>query len=796
MPTPTPPKPWTPRTLCLALLIAGTGPSAAGTMTDSVGLAAGTVGEGVEVANPAEVGRESAEIMAERRKLDETVWAGEVEAQQYEMVFINLWDRIRSADSAGKLAALAEFPFRSELSYGSVGAVDELDAGITLSRLDGEPTQTFDAESWAAFAGSMGDAGLQIIQTEWHHSRYVPAAQPGGPASTVSFAIHAVQVETQTLYEVRGNLEVQWTPDAGDTPVADTIVVTGLTLQQRSNGGIFQRLFTAQSRAGEIAASFPLMAYDLDGDGLSEIILPRWNRVYWNQGGRKFEDRPFLDHPRKIFEAGILADFDGDGNADFITVAKDNKPYFYAGTAEGTFPTEGVVCADITFDYPTTITAGDVDNDGDLDLWMAQYRASFGGGQMPTPFYDANDGHPSFFLKNDGSGRFVDETEASGLAELRHRRTYSSSFVDLDADGDLDLINVSDFAGLDLYRNNGGGAFELATDAYVDQRDFFGMGHTVGDYNQDGLLDFYVIGMSSTTARRLDRLNAGREDRPDVHQARATMGYGNRMYLGTPEGRFREDPELAAAVARTGWSWGATSFDFDLDGDLDVYVANGHRSGKSAQDYCTTFWRHDIYTGDSEASPAVLDVFKKTLGQINRKEISWNGYEKNVLFVNHPERAGRYVNSSFMFGSAYAFDARSVVSDDLDGDGWPDLLVAEMIVMDDGFASATHVFANAINTGEDNHWFAVRLRESAGPGFSPHGAKVTITDDTGRTQSRWIVSGDSFLAQHAPVAHFGLGKATAVTRVEVTWPNGETQRVDPGAGVDSAVTVRGGHGGE
>jgi hypothetical protein len=739
--------------------------------------------------------KDNREILWERQQLDETVWANEVEAQKYETVFVRLWDQIRNTDAAKKLTVLADFPFEGRLSFGTPGAEELLEAGISLTKFQPAPLQTFDAGEWRNFVRSIEDSGVQIVQTEWHHSRFVPASDSSPPKSTISFTIHAIRDSTQSKYAVKGDLEVQWsarTDGDKEMPGVDSIAITGLSLQQRSKGGTFHKLFTAERGPDDWISANPVLVYDLNGDGLSEIVVPRWNRVYWNHGDREFEEGKLLDYPIKIWEAGILADFNGDGNADFVTVGKDGSPNFYAGTEQGKFPTEPVVCANVDFDMPTAITAGDADGDGDLDLWMTQYKLPFSGGQMPTPFYDANDGYPSYFLTNDGAGSFSDVTESAGLGPLRNRRTYSASFIDLDEDGDLDLLNVADYAGLDIYENDGLGSFQLATADFVNKRDFFGMGHTFGDYNNDGLLDFYVIGMSSTTARRLDRLNLGREDRPDVHPMRAAMGYGNRLYFGTEGQGFVEDPEIAAAVARTGWSWGTTSFDFDLDGDLDIYVANGHRSGESCQDYCSTFWRHDIYTGDSKEDLEVLKVFKWTLSDINSDEISWNGYEKNVLFVNHPDRPERFINSSFMFGAAYAFDARSVISDDLDADGWPDLVVAQSSWNGRGFGLSIHVLANEIKTGEANNWFSVRLRESAGPGFSPNGAKVVITDDLGKVQTRWIVSGDSFLAQHALVAHFGLGKAKQVKSIEVTWPNGKTESYDAGSDVNTTITVRGG----
>lgn len=731
-------------------------------------------------------------LLAHREVLDETVWAPEVEAQEYEMAFVKMWDEEREARGEKKFDVLAEFPVKERVTFGKALPVEMLERGIGVTKFKDDQTQSFSSQEWVEFLRSIQKSGVEIVQTEWHHSRFVPGGESTAPKSTISFKIHATRAETKVNFAVKGDLEVTWAAvEEGGVPEAASIAVEGLSLQQRKGEDKFEEFYSMEHGPDDFISAYPVLVYDLDSDGRSDIILPRWNRVYWNLEGRRFRSTEFLDLPIDIWEAGILSDFDGDGNADFVTVGKDGKPYFCVGNEEGKFRDEPVVCADIHFDMPTVVTAGDIDGDGDLDLWMTQYKLSFTNGQMPTPFYDANDGYPSYLLLNDGKGAFTEVTESAGLAPLRHRRTYSASFVDLDQDGDLDLFNVSDYAGLDIYRNDGTGKFELATESFVKDRHFFGMGHTIGDYNHDGLLDFYVIGMSSTTARRLDRLNLGREDRPDVHPMRATMGYGNRLYFGTKEGGFREDQEVAAAVARTGWSWGATSFDFDLDGDQDIYVANGHRSGDSCQDYCSTFWRHDIYTGDSTERPEVLDMFKETLKDIQQEAISWNGYEKNVLFMNQGEKPGRFVNSSFMFGGAFAFDARCVVGDDFDEDGRPDLLITESNWDGRGFETFHHVFANEIETDQPGNWFSVRLRESAGPGRSPNGAKVAITDDRGRTQTRWIVTGDSFLCQHAPVAHFGLGEAKGVNLIEVTWPGGKAERHEVNLGLNRSVTIRG-----
>jgi hypothetical protein len=177
---------------------------------------------------------------------------------------------------------------------------------------------------------------------------------------------------------------------------------------------------------------------------------------------------------------------------------------------------------------------------------------------------------------------------------------------------------------------------------------------------------------------------------------------------------------------------------------------------------------------------------------LNTNKISWNGYEKNVLFLNQKPEEERFLDSAALFGAALSFDARSVVSDDLDGDGRPDLLVGESLFLGKGTGSNLHLLANQIDTGTNKRSFKVQLRESPGAGFSPNGAKVVMTDNLGGRQTRWIVTGDSFLAQHAPAAHFGLGEANSVRSVEITWPGGVVENYELEGAVNSTIVIQGG----
>jgi hypothetical protein len=246
------------------------------------------------------------------------------------------------------------------------------------------------------------------------------------------------------------------------------------------------------------------------------------------------------------------------------------------------------------------------------------------------------------------------------------------------------------------------------------------------------------------------------------------MSYGNRLYV-IRDGKLSQ-PAFGATAARTGWSWGCTAADFDIDGDDDLYIANGHLSGGSAKDYCTKFWCHDLYTGSSKPNVVLSQFFQKELGAKLGREFSWNGFEHNTLFLN---QAGTgFHNAAFLMGVAQEFDSRAVVSDDLDGDGRMDLAVVEYRT--DTMSQRLHVFRNVYESGRN--WIGLRLAGKAGAG--PVDGAVVRLKAGKRTWVRPLVTGDSFTAQHARVVHFGIGELPSVDALEVVWPGGKRSVIE------------------
>jgi hypothetical protein len=695
-------------------------------------------------------------------------------AQEHERALVRLWDALLGAGRRGDLAAKADILTSVEfetLRVGSLQQAETLEHGIVRSELRG-PVSALTHPQWSALVHDLAGKGWELIQSEWHHARFAPATDTAKASSRVAIVLHLMDHAGPRRLVIDGELGIEWSgrKDSEGIPIAEKIDATGLRVLERTGPAGFERLRTYEfKRRRRRSRLHPIVVYDLDNDGSSEIAMLGGGRVLWNRGGGTFEEAELVERPYELGEAGVVADFDGDGNPDLMASRSRGDVVVYFGDSEGRFPDEPKISPRFPerLRGPSVMTAGDVDGDGDLDVWLAQYKPPYIFGQMPTPFYDANDGWPAHLLLNDGQGRFELATEEAGLSARRLRRTYASSLVDLDDDADLDLLVVSDFSGVDLYHNDGEGRFTDANPTIAADRHLFGMSSAFADYDLDGRLDFFVAGMASTTARRLEAGGLRRDDRPDISAMRMRMAYGNRMYLGHDEGW--QEPAFHSTVNRTGWTWGTTAFDFDNDGDPDLFAANGNESGESTKDYCANFWCRDIYAGGSEPDEKLEKLFSKELAGLTGRTESWDGYQKNNLLMN---RGGRgFANVAFLMGVADEFDSRSAISEDLDLDGRVDLIVVE----DEGIkGQRLHIYQNRLAT--DGRWIGVQLREE-GRGHSPLGTSIRVRTSEG-SLIRHVMTGDSVMGQHSTNVHFGLGSTAVVEAIEIRWISGETRVLD------------------
>lgn len=705
--------------------------------------------------------------------LEEKSFSDEKEARYFENNgFVPLWDELLATPEGKRLDVLAKVAFES-LTLGKLNREFRVDPGIRIGELlpDGE---TLDPAGWKAWLQKFQGNGLVVTHSDWHQDAF-SRNKEGKAQSDIRFTIHLERNKGRDRTEVKAVIQVVW-DESGDKPKPKTIKLKAGQLARR----VGERAFTPAAviagnthKKEERDDMGAISVYDLNGDQYPEIILGNANRILWNKGGMKFETTPLVPPGGEVHSSvvGIVGDFNGDGLPDWLCDSENAHLVLYAGKKGGTFAAKpSHIKLSIPLRVSSCLTAGDIDGDGDLDVFVGQWRSLYE--KMPQEFWNANDGFGNTLLLNDGKGGFTDVTEERGLGPKRKRRTYSASLVDLDQDLDLDLAVVSDFYGLDVFLNDGKGSFKDATKELVDQPHAFGMSHTLADYNRDGKTDFYMLGMGSTTARRLEKMKAHPEILSGAKTMRAIMGYGNRLYHGGENGALKQ-PEYIRQVARTGWSWGSTSFDFDNDGDQDIYVGNGHISGKSTRDYCSNFWCRDIYLLRDQKAPVIASYLNSLT---NLKTESWDGYQVNSLLMNQGGKG--FVSASFMLDVGFNFDTRRVISADLDLDGRPDLLVGRQESTSGFFHEpgsetsppALLIHRNTLKEAGERNWIGVTLEEQAG--VSSHGAVVELMTK-GQTQRSVVVSGDSFMCQHPAQKHFGLGAEGEVTSIKVTWPNGK-----------------------
>lgn len=719
-----------------------------------------------------EVVAQAARLEARERELNQTVWAVELLAQDCARTFETLWDSLNA--STNKLDLAATFP-AGEIVPGDWQLLQALPHEIKLLTSK-SPGPVLNPGEWRQVIEKAQERGWRLVQMEFRHTRF-DTNEAGRPRqSTFYFSAHLTNSIEPARAILEGDLVVDWAPTRSADGLWEVkrVDASRLAIKTRAGRPPFRPILAESVTPLRNSRSIdPLIVYDLDGDGLSEIILAANNLVYRRRGPDRYEQEPLCKHPPGAIDCAIVGDFDGDGAADFLC-QKHEGLFLFKGSPRGTFDEPGrlVFPPEEGLKYPMALTCGDVDRDGDLDVFLAQYKLPYEGGAMPTPYHDANDGYPAYLYLNDGRGNFSDGTEFSGLGRKRWRRSYGGSLADLDGDADLDLVVVSDFAGLDVYRNDGRGHFTDVTRAWVAEPQAFGMAQVLSDFNVDGLPDLLTTGMTSGTADRLEHLRLWRPGAVEDRAMRRRMTVGNRLLLSKAAGGFEQTP-LGDSIARSGWSWGCTAFDFDNDAFPDAYIANGMETKESVRDYEGEFWLHDAYVANSLEDPAALLYLKGKVARLRGHGESYGGYEKHRLFLN--QRAKSFLEAGHLLGVALEQDSRNVVSDDLDGDGRMDLI---LIGSGPGAAltQTLRVFGNELP--DRGNWIGFRFREK-GNGGSPVGARV-IVRWAGRASVRQIVSGDSYRSQHPNTMHFGLGEADRVETVEVHWIGGGSMTIrDP-----------------
>lgn len=467
-----------------------------------------------------------------------------------------------------------------------------------------------------------------------------------------------------------------------------------------------------------------------------------WNRLYRNRG-----DGTFADVTEEYglqgtgYGMGVAAaDYDNDGDTDLLVTTigakgrssatlyrNESGRKFVDVTAMSGLRAEGWATSAGFFDY---------DRDGDLDLFVCRY-VKFSYAEDRRCGLNTAAGrsycHPdqyepisNYLFRNDG-GKFTDASAASGIGAAQGKGL-GVAFADFDNDGWPDISVANDSVRQFLFHNRRDGTFaEVALPAGVayddNGRDFGGMGTDFVDLDDDGLPDILTTTISL-----------------QAYAYFRNTGKGQFEYKTGGSGLGRQTHDYTG--------WGMRVFDYDNDGQKDVFFANGH----------------------------VMDNIERSQPHLR--------YLQPPLLLRHitgnsaGNSGARFVNASAEAGELFqrGWASRGAAAGDLDNDGWQDIVVSNC----GGPAYFARNFSYTRAAGTQNNWIALRLRgtRSNRDGI---GAKVVLTAKNGRKQYAFASPAASYLSSQDPRLFFGLGKDASVESIAISWPSGAEQTVRPAA---------------
>jgi enediyne biosynthesis protein E4 len=534
---------------------------------------------------------------------------------------------------------------------------------------------------------------------------------------------------------------------AGDSPIVFENNINGSNIHFELKNSISPQRYSIETMTGGVAL------FDYNNDGLLDIFftngatipsLEKSSPAFYNRLFRNNGDGTFTDVTEKAglsgagYSMGVAAgDYDNDGFVD-LYVAGFNRNQLFHNNGDGTF-TEVTEKAGVSGAFrqgkPWSVAAGwfDYNNDGLLDLFVVNYldyslaTAHVCRTDNIVDYCSPNEyrGTPNLLYRNNGDGTFTDVSQQSRISQYPGKGM-GLAFADYDGDGFTDIFVSNDSFPNFLLHNNGDGTFtDVALPAGVA-------------YNENGRT---VAGMG------IDFRDIDNDGRPDIFQT-AMYGDSFPLYRNLGNGQFEDVTEMTGMAAMTSrfTAWGTGVFDFDNDGNKDIFAAGS----------------------------AILD---------NSMEVNHKPYPlPNWLYRNLGNM--KFHDVSAQAGSAFCAPAahRGAAFGDLDNDGKIDIVVTVL----DG---QPQLFMN--RSPSPHHWIILKL-VGVVDNRDGLGTKVKITTTNG-VQYNEATTAVGYNSSSDKRVHFGLGNAAIVERIELTWPRGGTQTLTHVMADQILTIVQSGH---
>lgn len=495
---------------------------------------------------------------------------------------------------------------------------------------------------------------------------------------------------------------------------------------------------------------------DFDNDGRPDLFIVSKSddcRLFRNLGDWRFEDvttksgiaavdaPPDPDAPavRPWRQGATFADIDNDGDLDLFVTRFGAPNWLFINHGDGTFGEEAGTRGLGLSDASGAAAFADFDRDGWLDLYVQTNMLS---ATRPA-------GQPDRLYRNRGDGTFEDVTASAGISG--DTCGHSVLWWDFDEDGWPDLHVANDYAVPNrLYRNNRDGTFTDVIDAHFPLTAYYAMGSDLCDVDNDGRLDLFVADMMPTSHERDQRGMAGSRslNRENVEGSPNAPQYmRNTLFLARGGGHFLEAAWMAGLPA-SDWTWSPRFEDLDEDGLADLHVTNGMRREYHNADILQRIMA-------SESISAQRQIMRESPPLA----------EANLAFRNMGDVA--FENMSAAWGLDEIGVSFGAAFGDLDGDGDLDLVYGN------------HERGPTVlrNDNDRGHRVIIALRGARSNRFGI-GATVTVETDATGKQARQVQGMRGYLSSGEPVAHFGLGDSAVIRRLTVSWPSGYSQTLE------------------